>query len=196
MSKFTIKVKLQGLEIEVEGTKEDAPRIAQHLGKQIGTLLQSPAALASGNVSPIIDADVVESQNGTGSTKKKIKKSGGGGTKASADEVSFVPDSQYGSPQQGWTTAQKSIWFLYIVEKQASITQLTAYSIAKNFNKYFKVSGAINGGNVMKGLEKERLKTPPTVGADQTSGTSKYFLTTAGKTVAEKLANGETAATE
>lgn len=49
MSKFTIKLKLQGLEMEVEGTKEDAPRIAQQIAKQLGGLLQTPAVLASGN---------------------------------------------------------------------------------------------------------------------------------------------------
>jgi hypothetical protein len=49
MSKFTVKVKLQGLEIEVEGTREDAPRLAQQIGKQLGGLLQAPALLASGN---------------------------------------------------------------------------------------------------------------------------------------------------
>jgi hypothetical protein len=195
MSKFTIKVRLQGLEIEVEGTREDAPRIANQLGKQIGGLLQAPAALASENGATTIDAEGVESDNGTGK-KKKGKKGGSGQTKTSADDITFVPDSQHGSPQQGWTQAQKAIWFLYIVEKQTNVTQLTAYSIAKNFNKYFKVSGAIYAGNVMRGLEKERLKSPPTVGADQTSGTSKYFLVTAGKTLAEKLAKGETVSTD
>jgi hypothetical protein len=195
MSKFTIKVKLQGLEIEVEGTREDAPKIAGQLGKQIGGLLQAPAALASGNGATTIDAEVVEPDNGTGK-KKKGKKGGSGQTKTPADDITFVPDSQHGSPQQGWTQAQKAIWFLYIVEKQTNVAQLTAYSIAKNFNKYFKVSGAIYAGNVMRGLEKERLKSPPTVGADQTSGTSKYFLVNAGKTLAEKLAKGETVSTD
>jgi len=41
MSKFVIKVELQGLKIEVEGTKEDAPRIAKQLGQQIGNLFQT-----------------------------------------------------------------------------------------------------------------------------------------------------------
>lgn len=59
MSKFTIKVKLQGLEIEVEGTREDAPRIASQLGKQIGGLLQAPATLASGNGSSVLEGEVL-----------------------------------------------------------------------------------------------------------------------------------------
>jgi hypothetical protein len=196
MSKFIIKVEMQGLKIEVEGTKEDAPRIAQQLGKQFGNLLQSPAALASGNGSSVIEGDIVNDDGAGKKPKKARKSSGGGGTKTPAEELSFVHDSgQYGSPQQGWTQVQKSIWFLYIVEKQANVTQLTSYSIAKNFNHHFKASGQINGGNVMKGLDKEKLKgTNATVGADMTDGTAKYFLTTAGKAIAQMLAKGETVA--
>jgi hypothetical protein len=198
MSKFTIKVELQGLKIEVEGTKEDAPKIAQQLGKQFGGLLQTPALLASGNGSSVLEGEAVNDEDGTGKKKKTRKSSGGAGTKTPAEEITFVHDSaQYGSPQQGWTQVQKAIWFLYIVEKQANVTQLTSYSIAKNFNHHFKASGQINGGNVMKGLDKEKLKgTNATVGADMTDGTAKYFLTTAGKTLAGKLAKGETVTSE
>jgi hypothetical protein len=61
MSKFTVKVelqgyevKLQGLKFSVEGTKEDAPRIAQQIEKQLSGMIHpptvmAPAALASGN---------------------------------------------------------------------------------------------------------------------------------------------------
>src|SRR5207302_1562803 len=77
MSKFTIKVKLQGLEIEVEGTKEDAPKIYQELGKQVGGLLQSPAVLASGNGNAVLEGDVVAA-DGAGAVRKprKPKKAG------------------------------------------------------------------------------------------------------------------------
>jgi hypothetical protein len=44
MSKFTIKVELQGLKIEVEGSREDVPRLAQRVGEQVGSLVQ-PALL-------------------------------------------------------------------------------------------------------------------------------------------------------
>ena len=49
----------------------------------------------------------------------------------------------------------------------------------------------------MKGLDGQKLKgTNATVGADMTDGTAKYFLTTAGKTLAERLAKGETVSSE
>jgi hypothetical protein len=190
MSKFTIKVKLQGLEIEVEGTREDAPRIASQLGKQIGGLLQAPATLASGNGSSVLEAEVIP-EDGAGK-KKRIKKPGGGG-RAPSELLSFTHDSSaYGSPVQGWTTAQKALWFLYIAGKQANVTQLTATNVAKNFNSLFRAAGIIHSGNVGQGLEKERLKgTNATVNADTTDGTAKYFLTQTGTTIAERLARGE-----
>ena len=192
MSKFTIRVELQGLKIEVEGTKEDAPKLANQIGKQLGGLLQAPATLANG--SSVIEGEVLDG-NGTGKKARKQRKAGG--TKTPADDLNFTHDPEnYGAPQQEWTQAQKAIWFLYVVGEQAHITQQTAYSIAKNFNRYFKASGQINAGNVLKGLEKERLKTPATVNADLTDGTAKYFLTTAGTTLASRLAKGETVNTD
>ena len=62
MSKFTIKVELQGLKIEVEGTKEDAPKLAQAFGQQLGSLIQPSALLAASNdkQAPALEAETVE----------------------------------------------------------------------------------------------------------------------------------------
>jgi hypothetical protein len=199
MSKFTIKVELQGLKIEVEGTKEDAPRIARELGKQFGGLLQSPAVLASGNGSPVLEGEVVTDDGAAAARRKKPRKSsGGGGSRTSTDELNFVHDSaKYGAPLQSWTQAQKAIWFLYIVGEQAKVTQQTAYGLMKGFNKYFKAAGQINNGNVMTGLEKEKLKgANATVGTDVSDGTAKYFLTQAGIIAAQRLAKGEAISAE
>jgi hypothetical protein len=68
---------------------------------------------------------------------------------------------------------------------------MTGYSIAKNFNKQFRSAGAINAGNVNKGLDKERLKgTGATIGADTSSGAAQYFLTQAGEVSAQTLIRG------
>jgi hypothetical protein len=48
MSKFSIKIKLQGLEIEVEGTQENTPRLAQRVGEQIGALIKPSLLLEAG----------------------------------------------------------------------------------------------------------------------------------------------------
>jgi hypothetical protein len=193
MSKFTIKVELQGLKIEVEGTKEDAPKLAQRIGQQFSAILQPAALLEAGNGNrPTLEGEATE----TDTKRKKAKKSGGGGTKTATDDINFIHDSaKYGTPQQGWTQTEKAIWFLYIVAGQANVSQQTAYSIMKNFNKYFKAAGQINNGNVMKGLDKEKLKgANATVGTDVTDGTAKYFLTQSGTATAQRLAQGRESA--
>jgi len=187
MSKFSVKIKLQGLEIEVEGTQETAPRIAQRVGEQIGALVKPPLLIEMGKSN---GAGSDSSDEDKGKSKKK-KSGGSGGSKASADDVTFTHDpAQHGSPTQEWTTTQKSIWLLWLAN---SDKPLSGYSIAKAFNKQFKSAKAINGGNVNKGLEKERHKgTSSTVGADTADGTTRYYLTEAGKAMGAKLAKGET----
>ena len=82
MSKLTIKVKLQGLKIEVEGTKEDAPKLAEQIGRQLGGLLLAPAALASGNSNPSTSSAILEGDTETGTNgggkKKRARRTGGG----------------------------------------------------------------------------------------------------------------------
>lgn len=208
MSKFTVKVELQGYKVElgsvkfsVEGTKEDAPRIAQEIERQVSGLIRPPAlmtptALGSGSGnshSPVIDGEL---RTDNDPKKRKNKRSIGSGTKVAADEINVSIDpAKHGSPSQSWTTAQKAIWFLYVAAQTTNTKQLTASSLANNFNKHFRSAGAINSGNVGKYLEKERLKgTDATVGADANSGAAKYFLTQAGESLVQRLIKGETAA--
>lgn len=188
MSKFSVKIKIQALEIQVEGSQDATPRIAQRVGEQIGALVKPPLLIEMGKGNGSLEGEPTE---GPGKAKKKKSSGGGGGSKASADDVTFTHDpARHGSPAQAWTTTHKAIWFLYVV---ASDKPLSGYSIAKAFNKHFKSAGAINGGNVNKGLEKERLKgTSATVGADTSDGTTRFYLTEAGKAMGTKLAKGET----
>jgi len=187
MSKFSVRIKLQGLEIEVEGSQELAPRIAQRVGEQIGALVKPPLLIEMGKNN---GAGSESSEEDKGKSKKK-KSGGGGGSRASADDVTFTHDPvQHGGPVQAWTTTQKAIWLLYVVNPDKP---LSGYSIAKAFNKYFKSAGAIIAGNVNNGLEKERLKgTSATVGVDMSDGTSRYYLTETGKAMGAKLVKGET----
>jgi hypothetical protein len=202
MSKFKVNVKLSGYEVKlgliefsVEGEKEDAQKISHEIERQLGGMIHAPTmtphALTSGNgkpVPPVLDAVQVEAGG-----KRKMKKGGSGGSKTPAEDMNLVHDSaKFGTPQMAWTTVQKAIWFLYVVGEQVGVKEMTAWSLAKNFNKYFKASKTIDNGNVSKGLEKERVKgSNSTVGGNVVDGTTRYFLTTAGITMAEKLAKGE-----
>ena len=146
---------------------------------------------------PLIDATEVEAGGNGAGTRRKTRKAGGGGSKSPAEDINFVHDSaRYGTPQMTWTTGQKAIWFLHIVNGQAKVSELTAYNITKNYNKYFKASKTINSGNVMTALEKEKLKgSSSTVGTNIVDGSTKYFLTH-GIAQAQKLAKGEVVGSE
>src|SRR6266404_20407 len=191
MSKFSIKVELQSLKIEVEGSREDAPRLAQKVGEQIGNLVK-PAMLLEVNRSQSADPN---HDDHTGDERRKPARgrragSGGGGRSSAEDITLSIDPSIHGSPRQEWNTAQKAIWFLNVV-RDTQGDGLSAYSIAKAFNKHFKSAGVLNPGNASRDLEKERLKgTGATVGANTNDGAAKYFLTDAGVRMAEKLIKG------
>jgi hypothetical protein len=210
MSKFKVNVKLQGYEVKlgsiefsVEGEKEDAQKISQEIERQLGGMIHGPAVIAptslkSGNGNSnqrVLEGQVSDDENGTDkATKGRSRKSGGSsGSRTPSEPINLSHDSATdGSPQQGWTTVQKAIWFLYVINQQASIPQMTANNITKNFNKYFRAAGAIHRGNVIKYLEAERVKGQnATVGADMDDGAAKYFLTQAGIALADKLCKGE-----
>jgi hypothetical protein len=154
MSKFSVKIKLQGLEIEVEGSQDVAPRIAKQVSEQIGTLMKPPMMIEMGKN----NNGSFEAGDDHEDRKSKKKKSGGGGGagKSSPEDVVINHDPvQHGSPSQEWTATQKAIWLLWVAE---SPNPLSGGSITKAFNTYFKSAGAIITGNVNKALEKERLK--------------------------------------
>jgi hypothetical protein len=50
LSKFMIKLKLQGLELEIDGSREEMPNITQNLGRQIAGMLQPAGAIIEGEV--------------------------------------------------------------------------------------------------------------------------------------------------
>jgi hypothetical protein len=193
MSKFSIKVELQGLKIEVEGTKEDAPRLAQKVGEQIGNLVK-PAMLLEANRTQTVES-AEHAQAGSAQRRPRARRAAGGGPiRSSTEDITVAVDpATHGSPRQEWNTAQKAIWFLHVIRDNNG-GGLSAYSIAKAFNKHFRSAGAINAGNVGRDLEKERLKgTGATIGADTNDGTAKYFLTDTGIQMAKKLAKGDAA---
>ena len=50
MSKFKVKLKIQGFELEIEGSREDAGLLSQNLGKQMNSILQPMGAIIEGEV--------------------------------------------------------------------------------------------------------------------------------------------------
>ncbi len=186
MSKFTIKVELQGLKIEVEGNREDVPRLAQRVGEQIGSLVQ-PALLLEGERTRAADSNGDDRTVSEQGKTRRRRVGGGSGRRTPVEEIDLSIDpAKHGSPRQTWNGVQKSIWLLHVAGKA-----LSAYSIEKAFNAQFRAAGALRRQNVARDLDKEKLKgTEAPVGAEISDGTTKYFLTDAGTAMAKKLIAG------
>ena len=74
MSKFRVRLKLQGLEIEVEGDREHAPEMAQNIGKQLAHVIQPIALIEApknGDGKTIIDASEAPENVGRASRRRR-----------------------------------------------------------------------------------------------------------------------------
>jgi hypothetical protein len=188
MSKFKFKLKLQGLELEMEGSRDDIPLMAQNLGNQLAGLMQPAADMATGESSGTEPAQIIDhSPNDKAKLKKRKKR--GGNAQAAADEspaIEWQHDaSRYGTPQQSWSTAKKAIWLLHVVSKETHLSQLTAPQIADTFNRKFRQAGTIRATNVSRDLGAAKLKTPALTGEDTAKAVSEWFLTDAGSKSAQ-----------
>lgn len=184
MSKFKFRLKLQGLELEMEGSRDDIPLMAQNIGNQLAGLMQPAADMASGGsadgVNEPITIDHLASDKAKGRKRRKRSISGQPAN-AEGTAIEWQHDAaKYGNPQQSWNTAKKAIWVLYVVSREAGLNQLTATQIADTFNRKFKQAGPIRATNVSRDLGTAKLKNPALTGEDTAKTVSEWFLTDAG----------------
>src|SRR5262249_21165226 len=103
MSKFRIKMRLQGFELEVEGAREDASRSSRNLGEQVSALLQ-PAGLIIDGEAPALPP--ARAQNAEGLPAKKMRRrrqSNATGTVGDSSAIDFKHSPEkYGNPKQEW----------------------------------------------------------------------------------------------
>jgi hypothetical protein len=191
MSKIKIKLKLQGLELEVEGERADLPAITQGLKQQLGGIIQAPATVIGvETVEPRTETPVLQVGNGDGKVRKRKTRtanSGGGDDQGSA-AVDFRHDSQkWGTPTQEWTTLEKAMWLLYAVANQTIQKELSSGSVAATFNKHFRQAKEVLRGNVHRDLGKAKVQTPSLVGEDSSKSPSVWYLTNEGNKSVQQL---------
>lgn len=190
------EIKIAGVELEIEDEREQATAALAALQNQLAGVVQpavSKALLGAG--ATIIDASPANGQNGsTPPARKRRKLSSSTAAKPGSDgaqAITFVHDPvKFGNPRQGWTTANKSIWLLWVVEQAVGIKELTVNGIASAFNQHYRDFGIIRPPNVQRDLGNQRTKTPPPVGTDPNRSPQVWFLYDAGKAHAERLAKG------
>ena len=194
MSKFKIRLKITGFELEMEGDRRDATQIPQQLSQQVAGFFQPAVEIASygGNNSGMLDAQVVEQRHEKVVNARKPKKKNNSASSSPskqtevAIELKHDPNS-WGNPKQDWKTAIKAIWLLYIVGKQTAVSEMTTQMIVSTFNLHFRQSGTITTSNVTRDLGKKKAATPSLLGTTVGEDGEKWFLTDAGLKEAEQL---------
>jgi hypothetical protein len=205
MSKFKMKLKVTGFELEIEGDRQDVPLIARNVSAQLGAMVQPANDIAQGTAPRLgrdaIDVTPTPTPEGTSSKKSRGRPRKGSPGASSATELDAFDWSHdvasWGNALQSWNTLQKSVWLLYVMDKQNVAKDASAAQIANTFNKHFRQAKPILAANVSRDLGKAKSTPPAKVGEQTTSDPHKWFLTEEGLKLAAELvkaARGETAA--
>ena len=193
MAKFHIKLKMQGLDLEVAGTREDVPVMRDALAHQFAGLLHPATELAEGHVTTVVPFSGPTTPTAPEPTKRarrraRITPSAGHNE---ATPVVWVHDStKYGSPQQSWSNADKAIWTLYVANNEAGVPEMSNAQIAKTCAAGFRQAGPIRANNLTRDLGRFKAAQngkPPLVSEGAAKNPSVWFLTDAGNKHAQAL---------
>lgn len=195
MSKLEVEFELTGLKFKVTGERDDVSGALAQLQKQIATLAHSASSAAGA-----LDGKTIE--NGTGqivqpsleavpkslpSGKASKARRGASGLRKTAEAIEFKHDAEkYGFPKQEWTTANKAMWLLYVLEIQTEHKEVSAGVLAATFKKHFKQFGGILAHNISRDLGAAKGKTGY-VNSDAGKDPETWFLLAGGKKAMETL---------
>lgn len=200
MSKFKVSFKIEKLELEIEGSREDMPHIADQVGRQVAGMFQPAAQLASGEPAeraPVVtEAIVVQAPtDGKRRTSRRRRPTAApaaaaadGGTAAAEVGLSWRHDTaKWGSPKKDWSLSNKIIYLLYVAKAEAEQQDLTAQAISETFNRLFKQAGTVETRYVTRELGRMKGRTPPPVSEDVTATPSLWFLNPNGDNEGRRL---------
>jgi len=183
MAKFRIRLKVQALEVEIDGEREDIPAISGALGRQLANIVQPAAALTNGSdpADKTIDAEIDE-----GKQKKPTgrRRSGSKSGEGPAQPIDFRHQPEkYGNPKQTWSVGEKAIWLLAVLKGIQNLNEVSGPQIAATFNDKFKQSGRVHPPNVTRDLGLLKVQNPAPVGQDK----DLWYLTDEGDRQAKEL---------
>lgn len=197
MSKFKIKMKLTGFELEIEGSQDNVPEISQAIGRQLAGLMQAPDALLNSATDgvrtlpamPVQPADEIRLEpSARRKPGRKRRATNGNGADDDSGEVAVDwrhEPAKYGTPSQSWTTVMKALWLLYVVTQETDVREMSGRRIMLTFNKHFRQAKEVTVANVNRDLGRAKLKSPAWVAEDTTKSPSAWYITEAGLKAAQ-----------
>lgn len=196
MATFKVKLKIEGFELEIEGEREDAALINEHIGAQFSNLLKPIDGIIEGTSTQeqsnqgMLDLGSAPASSTSPKRRPKKKKTTTSETEKSEEgAIDFRHSPEiYGYPKQSWNTATKAVWMIYVLREAANHSDPTSRTIAETFNKHFRQSGTITVGNVTRDLGKMKSSEQPSpLGEDTRRDPSSWFLTDTGNQKALQL---------
>jgi hypothetical protein len=171
--------------------------MAQAVGQQISGLITPASNIVEGEIVEQKDLPQLASETQPKTRKKRSSRNGSNSSTTSTSNrrnqavaIDWRHDpSRWGSPQQMWSTAEKSIWLLYVVKQETETSELPASQIAATFNKHFRQAGQINASQISRDLGRAKNKRPSLVAENTTTTPSAWYLTDTGIKRAEELVN-------
>ncbi len=184
MGKFRLRLKLQGLEVEIDGEREDLSAITSAVQKQFAGIVEPIEVAADGRKQLSEGGPVIDAETSAGKARTTRRRNSGGKSAEAAAPVEFRHDSaKYGNPLQGWSIEQKCIWLLYVLKNIASLNEVSGPQLVATFNQYFKTAGKIHPPHATREMTKAKGTNPAPLGEDK----EQWFLTAEGERQAKEL---------
>jgi hypothetical protein len=201
MAQVEISLKLN-VDLQIKAEREDIPQLTESVKSQVAGAF-SPANLmangqraarpvealptltgavpVAGQASPSAPAPTTLAAQ-TPSKPRRLRRSAQArGTSSEDLAVDFVNDaSKWGAPVQSWSTGDKCLWLLYVVNQVKGIKELSRAAVCATLRKHFKQSAMVAPHIVSRELGRIKTAVPALVGEDTTQEPPKWFLTEEG----------------
>lgn len=183
MAKFKVRLKVQALELEIDGEREDLPLITNAVNRQFAALVEPTEVIAELPKLPSSNrSESTGSEDGKGKPRKP--RSPANRTPAEfAGPIEYRHDpAKFGVPNQGWSILEKVIWMLWVLQHTGTKEYFTGQVVA-TFNHHFKAAGKLHPPLVPRELQRAKVEVPTPVGEDK----ERWYLTAEGERQAKEL---------
>jgi hypothetical protein len=189
MGDFSVTLKVEKFELNVTGSREDLPLIADRVGQQFIGLLQPAADIVSGDITETVQpTQAVPSVDGKRKALRRKRTSAtaavtaGSTTEAGDGSIAWRHDAdKWGTPKQEWSVSNKIVYVMHVAKVAANKSDITSPSIVATFNKLFKSAGQLSSKNIVRDLNKLKQNDPALVSDDNTQSPTVWFLTQQGE---------------